>query len=68
MKKQKTPEVIRQDIPALRADPDQGLTMQQAEARKAGGWANAADTGLLRRGFGVFLIAAGLYELFRKGD
>ena len=45
MKKQKTPEVIRQDIPVLRADPDQGLTGQQAEARKAGGWANAADTG-----------------------
>ena len=37
MKKQKTPEVIRQDIPVLRADPDQGLTGQQAEARKAGG-------------------------------
>ena len=45
MKKQKTPEVIRQDIPVLRADPDQGLTGQQAQERKAGGWANAADTG-----------------------
>ena len=45
MKKQKTPEVIRQDIPVFQADPDQGLTMQQAQERKAGGWANAADTG-----------------------
>lgn len=45
MKKQKTPEIIRQDIPVFQADPEQGLTTQQAEARKAGGWANAADTG-----------------------
>lgn len=45
MKKQKTPEVIRQDIPVFQADPDQGLTGQQAQERKAGGWANAADTG-----------------------
>ena len=45
MKKQKTPEVIRQDIPVFQADPERGLTMQQAEARKAGGWVNAADTG-----------------------
>ena len=33
MKKQKTPEVIRQDIPVLRADPERGLTMRQAEER-----------------------------------
>ena len=45
MKKQNTPEVIRQDIPVLRADPDQGLTGQQAQERKMAGWANAADTG-----------------------
>ena len=37
MKKQKTPEVIRQDIPVFQADPERGLTMQQAEERKAGG-------------------------------
>lgn len=36
MKKQKTPEVIRQDIPVFQADPERGLTMQQAEERKAG--------------------------------
>ena len=40
IKKQKSTEVPRQEIPVINADPEQGLTGQQVRQRTAGGWSN----------------------------
>ena len=40
MKKRKTPQLLRQEIPVINADPAVGLTGEEARLRKAGGWAN----------------------------
>ena len=42
MKRKKIPEQQRQEIPVLDADPQQGLTTQEAQLRKQGGWVNKA--------------------------
>ena len=41
-KKQKTPQVERMEIPVIHAEPDVGLTSEQAHQRRHGGWANGA--------------------------
>ncbi len=42
LKSKRPPEPLRQQIPVLTAAPDRGLSSQQAELRRAGGWSNAA--------------------------
>ena len=40
MRKKKAPEILRQEIPVINADPAAGLTGEEALLRKNGGWAN----------------------------
>ena len=40
MRKKKAPEILRQEIPVINADPAVGLTGEEALLRKNGGWAN----------------------------
>ena len=40
MRKRKTPQILRQEIPVINADPAAGLTGEEARIRKNGGWAN----------------------------
>ena len=40
MKQKKTPQIQRQEIPVINADPAEGLSPEEIRLRKDGGWAN----------------------------
>lgn len=42
-KKKKEPEVIRQDVQTVNADPQRGLTAAEAQLRSESGWANGLN-------------------------